>query len=256
MRAGHETDQPGELGGAVEDVLNGNTRLCRPVIEAAGLVIRGVGGPHFAEGNGDALGQHPTDHGALIGGAVAARGLGGDLHRHVRHHPGHLRDEFPVEAGIEAVAALRIAHMGMKRACALGMGGAGGGDWLARVEVPVPEAGELALVPVGPGGEAWTLGLLDPAGRAVDLAAALPYRRTVDILLPIYGNLDAESKKRSELKDRIILNSMHKFQPRIHLVITNRNPSTKAELQSLPHQTYQYSQTTFTAVTAYQNQLV
>ncbi|MEM7165096.1 MAG: hypothetical protein AAF581_06495 [Planctomycetota bacterium] len=42
---------------------------------------------------------------------------------------------------------------------------------------------------------------------AVDLAAMLPYRRTVDILMPIYGELDknASSSKRSELKDRIVI---------------------------------------------------
>ncbi|GFQ69449.1 t-box transcription factor TBX20 [Trichonephila clavata] len=57
----------------------------------------------------------------------------------------------------------------------------------------------------------------------------------------------------------IVLNSMHKYQPRIHL-IRRRNthgsnsPITDLELEE--YRTYVFPETVFTAVTAYQNQLI
>ena len=57
---------------------------------------------------------------------------------------------------------------------------------------------------------------------------------------------------------QIILNSMHKFQPRIHLVIVSEqwNASHGIDLAKMKHKTFTFDLTTFTAVTAYQNQLV
>ena len=57
---------------------------------------------------------------------------------------------------------------------------------------------------------------------------------------------------------QIILNSMHKFQPRIHLVIVSDqwNASHGIDLQRMKHKTFVFDLTAFTAVTAYQNQLV
>ena len=57
---------------------------------------------------------------------------------------------------------------------------------------------------------------------------------------------------------QIILNSMHKFQPRIHLVIVSDhwNASHGIDLSRTKHKTFTFDLTAFTAVTAYQNQLV
>ncbi|XP_034473377.1 T-box protein H15 [Drosophila innubila] len=58
---------------------------------------------------------------------------------------------------------------------------------------------------------------------------------------------------------QIVLNSMHRYQPRIHLVRLAHGqsiPSNPKELQELDHKTYVFPETVFTAVTAYQNQLI
>ena len=55
-----------------------------------------------------------------------------------------------------------------------------------------------------------------------------------------------------------ILNSMHRFQPRVHLV-TRKNPMDNSPITNLENEnyhTYIYPETVFTAVTAYQNQLI
>lgn len=52
---------------------------------------------------------------------------------------------------------------------------------------------------------------------------------------------------------------MHRYQPRIHLVqlrAGQKIPTTPAELQHLRHKTFVFPATVFTAVTAYQNQLI
>lgn len=52
---------------------------------------------------------------------------------------------------------------------------------------------------------------------------------------------------------------MHRYQPRIHLVRLSHGqsiPSNPKELQELDHKTYVFPETVFTAVTAYQNQLI
>lgn len=52
---------------------------------------------------------------------------------------------------------------------------------------------------------------------------------------------------------------MHRYQPRIHLVrlVPGQNiPTTPKELQEVDHKTYVFPETVFTAVTAYQNQLI
>jgi len=57
---------------------------------------------------------------------------------------------------------------------------------------------------------------------------------------------------------QIILNSMHKYQPRVHLVrrasAASRSPIR--DLDKEEHKTFVFPETVFTAVTAYQNQLV
>lgn len=58
---------------------------------------------------------------------------------------------------------------------------------------------------------------------------------------------------------QIVLNSMHRYQPRIHLVRLAHGqsiPSNPKDLQELDHKTYVFPETVFTAVTAYQNQLI
>ncbi|XP_072014315.1 T-box transcription factor TBX20-like [Amphiura filiformis] len=58
----------------------------------------------------------------------------------------------------------------------------------------------------------------------------------------------------------IILNSMHRYQPRIHIAKKTDSVSPTAEpsmsLNSKPLKTFVFPETTFTAVTAYQNQLI
>lgn len=52
---------------------------------------------------------------------------------------------------------------------------------------------------------------------------------------------------------------MHKYQPRIHLVKRNHESSaghSVIDLEAEEYKTFVYPETTFTAVTAYQNQLV
>ncbi|XP_034945676.1 T-box transcription factor TBX20-like isoform X2 [Chelonus insularis] len=56
----------------------------------------------------------------------------------------------------------------------------------------------------------------------------------------------------------LVLNSMHKYQPRIHLV---KRPDSGAkdpieDLEREPHKTFIFPEAIFTAVTAYQNQLI
>ncbi|CAL4064811.1 unnamed protein product [Meganyctiphanes norvegica] len=56
---------------------------------------------------------------------------------------------------------------------------------------------------------------------------------------------------------QIVLNSMHRYQPRIHLVRLKEGYSGPiTDLEHEDHRTYIFPQTVFTAVTAYQNQLI
>lgn len=58
---------------------------------------------------------------------------------------------------------------------------------------------------------------------------------------------------------QIVLNSMHRYQPRIHLVRcrqTDDNNLHITDLQKEEHKTFIFPEAIFTAVTAYQNQLV
>ncbi|XP_042909739.1 T-box transcription factor TBX20 [Parasteatoda tepidariorum] len=55
----------------------------------------------------------------------------------------------------------------------------------------------------------------------------------------------------------IVLNSMHKYQPRIHLVRRKQGGSSViTDLETEECRTYVFPETVFTAVTAYQNQLI
>ncbi|SPP82185.1 blast:T-box protein H15 [Drosophila guanche] len=58
---------------------------------------------------------------------------------------------------------------------------------------------------------------------------------------------------------QVVLNSMHRYQPRIHLVRMSHGqsiPGNPKELQDMDHKTFVFPETVFTAVTAYQNQLI
>ncbi|XP_037075408.1 T-box transcription factor TBX20-like [Pollicipes pollicipes] len=57
---------------------------------------------------------------------------------------------------------------------------------------------------------------------------------------------------------QIVLNSMHKYQPRVHLVLleNDTNPSSIEDISKVKHKTFIFPETVFTAVTAYQNQLI
>ncbi|KAG1651516.1 T-box transcription factor TBX20 [Nymphon striatum] len=58
----------------------------------------------------------------------------------------------------------------------------------------------------------------------------------------------------------IVLNSMHRYQPRIHLVRRREGDTSEIkdpkDLEKEDHKTYLFPETIFTAVTAYQNQLI
>lgn len=56
---------------------------------------------------------------------------------------------------------------------------------------------------------------------------------------------------------QIVLNSMHRYQPRIHLVRCRNNSNHQiTDLQKEEHKTFIFPEAIFTAVTAYQNQLI
>ncbi|XP_044752092.1 T-box transcription factor TBX20-like isoform X2 [Coccinella septempunctata] len=55
----------------------------------------------------------------------------------------------------------------------------------------------------------------------------------------------------------LVLNSMHKYQPRVHLVIRpDGAPGNVVDLENEAYKTFIFPETVFTAVTAYQNQLI
>ena len=56
---------------------------------------------------------------------------------------------------------------------------------------------------------------------------------------------------------QIILNSMHRYQPRVHLILRKEGQGgTINDLEGQDYKTFIFPETVFTAVTAYQNQLV
>jgi hypothetical protein len=55
---------------------------------------------------------------------------------------------------------------------------------------------------------------------------------------------------------QIVLNSMHRYQPRIHLVKWREHGGPITDLETEEYRTYVFPESVFTAVTAYQNQLV
>ena len=56
---------------------------------------------------------------------------------------------------------------------------------------------------------------------------------------------------------QIVLNSMHKYQPRIHLVkVSDITKMPITSLEDEEYRTFAFQETIFIAVTAYQNQLV
>ncbi|KAI5632164.1 t-box domain-containing protein [Phthorimaea operculella] len=55
---------------------------------------------------------------------------------------------------------------------------------------------------------------------------------------------------------QIVLNSMHRYQPRIHLVKVREGGGPITDLTREQHRTFVFPETVFTAVTAYQNQLI
>jgi len=61
------------------------------------------------------------------------------------------------------------------------------------------------------------------------------------------------------MMSQIILNSMHKYQPRVHVVRCSRSETLVRRLEDVDSsqlKTFVFAETEFTAVTAYQNQLV
>ncbi|KAF0297212.1 T-box transcription factor TBX20 [Amphibalanus amphitrite] len=55
----------------------------------------------------------------------------------------------------------------------------------------------------------------------------------------------------------IILNSMHRYQPRVHLILRKEGQGgTITDLEGQDYKTFIFPETVFTAVTAYQNQLI
>lgn len=58
--------------------------------------------------------------------------------------------------------------------------------------------------------------------------------------------------------EQIVLNSMHRYQPRVHIIRRMEGDTTRPiiDLEREQFRTYVFPETVFTAVTAYQNQLV
>ncbi|XP_061801883.1 T-box transcription factor TBX20 isoform X1 [Nerophis lumbriciformis] len=54
----------------------------------------------------------------------------------------------------------------------------------------------------------------------------------------------------------IILNSMHKYQPRVHIIKKKEHTASLLNFKSEEFRTFVFVETVFTAVTAYQNQLI
>ncbi|CAK8697980.1 unnamed protein product [Clavelina lepadiformis] len=54
----------------------------------------------------------------------------------------------------------------------------------------------------------------------------------------------------------VILNSMHKYQPRVHVIRKDNDLVSLSNLQKNQYKTFVFPETRFTAVTAYQNQLI
>lgn len=77
--------------------------------------------------------------------------------------------------------------------------------------------------------------------------------RTYFAINHLYGQCDTISDNL-----QLVLNSMHKYQPRIHLVKRPDSGTAKSivDLEKEPHKTFIFPEAIFTAVTAYQNQLV
>ncbi|KAK2568020.1 T-box transcription factor TBX20 [Acropora cervicornis] len=61
------------------------------------------------------------------------------------------------------------------------------------------------------------------------------------------------TNNREDKRGNIILNSMHKYQPRIHLI---KNPGDQEKLDLTQAQTFIFPETIFMAVTSYQNHLI
>nr|CAD7395083.1 unnamed protein product [Timema cristinae] len=59
-----------------------------------------------------------------------------------------------------------------------------------------------------------------------------------------------------ETSSTIVLNSMHRYQPRIHIVKWREHGGPITDLEAEEYRTYIFPESVFTAVTAYQNQLV
>ncbi|XP_050309879.1 T-box transcription factor TBX20-like [Anthonomus grandis grandis] len=55
---------------------------------------------------------------------------------------------------------------------------------------------------------------------------------------------------------QIVLNSMHRYQPRIHIVKWREHAGPVTDLEQEQYRTFVFPETVFTAVTAYQNQLI
>ncbi|XP_022901419.1 T-box transcription factor TBX20-like [Onthophagus taurus] len=55
---------------------------------------------------------------------------------------------------------------------------------------------------------------------------------------------------------QIVLNSMHRYQPRIHIVKWREHSGPITDLEQEQYRTFIFPETVFTAVTAYQNQLI
>ncbi|KAK9730765.1 T-box [Popillia japonica] len=55
---------------------------------------------------------------------------------------------------------------------------------------------------------------------------------------------------------QIVLNSMHRYQPRIHIVKWKEHSGPVTDLEQEQYRTFIFPETVFTAVTAYQNQLI
>lgn len=107
---------------------------------------------------------------------------------------------------------------------------------------------------------AWAAAVACKRARQPSMSARTNSCKSLTLLH--HNKLTNQPNKQTKPKQQIVLNSMHKYQPRIHLVLWRGKESQNlanapiSQLDQESHKTFIFSETIFTAVTAYQNHSV
>jgi hypothetical protein len=104
--------EPHDLVRRIQDVLRRDPLAPQPSEEGGCVVRRALIGDELGEREGHGLGMELADHGHLLGGAVAASRLGGDLdHDALAEPPAHRTDCGPIAFHLKRMAAVGGAHV-------------------------------------------------------------------------------------------------------------------------------------------------